>query len=236
MKERMKGFALGIVVAASLFGTVAYAAEGTQIEVFFRNITYMFDGVQKNESTEPGFIYNGTTYVPLRFIGEAMGKKVEWDGDHNTVWIGKREGNFDYIADLNYARADGEARNNAFFDNVLHIAGSVYENKGIKVKLMKSDGSNTAATGSIDYNLDGKYSTFTGSAGVDDTTKNSNATGTVVILGDGKVLTSFDTLRGGDHPKDFEVSVANITKLQIVFKTDNKDYITIDLVNGKLFD
>ncbi|UUZ83196.1 copper amine oxidase N-terminal domain-containing protein [Paenibacillus sp. P26] len=37
----------------------------------------------------PGQIINESTYVPLRFVGEALGNKVGWDGDTYTVTIEK---------------------------------------------------------------------------------------------------------------------------------------------------
>ncbi|MGO4276406.1 stalk domain-containing protein, partial [Paenibacillus sp. TAF58] len=43
---------------------------------------------QKAPSDGKGFIYEGSTYVPLRFISEALGKKVEWDEENETIWIG----------------------------------------------------------------------------------------------------------------------------------------------------
>ncbi|MBP1155327.1 MULTISPECIES: peptidylprolyl isomerase [unclassified Paenibacillus] len=49
-----------------LTGSVAYAS-GTQIEVYFNKLKYMFDGIEKKPTAEQGegFIYNGTTYVPV---------------------------------------------------------------------------------------------------------------------------------------------------------------------------
>lgn len=35
------------------------------------------------------FIVDGTVYLPARVVGEAVGKSVEWDGQTNTVYIGK---------------------------------------------------------------------------------------------------------------------------------------------------
>lgn len=38
------------------------------------------------------FVYNGTTYLPVRAIGEALGKAVQWEGAVNSVYLGKHEG------------------------------------------------------------------------------------------------------------------------------------------------
>jgi len=35
----------------------------------------------------PPFIYNSRTYVPLRFVSEALGKEVEWDEQNRAVYI-----------------------------------------------------------------------------------------------------------------------------------------------------
>ncbi|WP_127533886.1 copper amine oxidase N-terminal domain-containing protein [Paenibacillus kobensis] len=34
---------------------------------------------------------NGRTYVPLRFVSEAFGEKVEWDSVNQFVWIGSKD-------------------------------------------------------------------------------------------------------------------------------------------------
>ncbi|NHN30878.1 peptidylprolyl isomerase [Paenibacillus agricola] len=95
MNDKVKGLVLGLTIGVMLTGSIAYAS-GSQIEVYFKNIKYMFDGYEKNPTLEQGegFIYNGTTYVPLRYISETLGKEVQWDGDTETIWVGKK-------ADLN---------------------------------------------------------------------------------------------------------------------------------------
>ncbi|GMX66142.1 hypothetical protein Elgi_54130 [Paenibacillus elgii] len=91
MNDKLKGLALGLSLGVMLTGSVAYAS-GTQIEVYFKQLKYMFDGVEKKPTAEQGqgFIYNGTTYVPLRFVSEALGKEVSWDENSGTIWVGKQ--------------------------------------------------------------------------------------------------------------------------------------------------
>ncbi|SDN84617.1 foldase protein PrsA [Paenibacillus sp. yr247] len=87
MNDKMKGLIVGLTIGSLLSGTAAFAAS-SQIEVAFRSLTYMFDGVEKAPADAKGFIYEGSTYVPLRFVSEALGKKVEWDEENGTIWIG----------------------------------------------------------------------------------------------------------------------------------------------------
>lgn len=96
MKQRVQGMVTGFLVAILLFGVTAYAATGTQnIAVIYRDIKLYIDGVliipkDANGSIIEPFIYNGTTYLPVRALGEAFGKSMEWDGNTNSVYIGGR--------------------------------------------------------------------------------------------------------------------------------------------------
>ncbi|MDB5053525.1 MAG: peptidyl-prolyl cis-trans isomerase [Bacilli bacterium] len=89
MKDKFKGILLGLVVGVLISSTVVYAAAGTQIEVYFKNLKYTFDGVEKTPTKGKGFIYEGTTYVPIRFISEALGKTVHFNDQTETVVVGK---------------------------------------------------------------------------------------------------------------------------------------------------
>lgn len=86
MKDKVKGLVLGALLGSAITGTAAYAS-GVQIEVFFRPLTYIFDGVEKSPSEGQGFIYEGSTYVPLRFVSEALGKEVGWDEATGTIMV-----------------------------------------------------------------------------------------------------------------------------------------------------
>lgn len=58
-------------------------------------LKYVFNGVEKvPDSNGQGFIYKGTTYVPLRFIGESLNKEVSWDDDTGAIWVSNDPGDF----------------------------------------------------------------------------------------------------------------------------------------------
>lgn len=69
-------------------GTPA-ASHGTlTTDITYRNIKVNLDGKALKLSAEP-FIMNsnGTTYLPLRAIAEALGLEVNWEGSSSTVYI-----------------------------------------------------------------------------------------------------------------------------------------------------
>lgn len=41
------------------------------------------------------FASNGTTYLPVRAVSEALGKEVTWDGDTATIYVGEVPGQTD---------------------------------------------------------------------------------------------------------------------------------------------
>ena len=50
------------------------------------DLAVYFEIDSKVPEKEP-FIYDGTTYLPVRAVGEAVGKTVGWDGKTNTVTL-----------------------------------------------------------------------------------------------------------------------------------------------------
>lgn len=85
------------VLALCLLVTPALAASKTvQATLTYRDIKIIVDGEEitptdvNGASTEP-FIIDGTTYLPLRAISEAIGCSVDWDETTNTVQISKNQ-------------------------------------------------------------------------------------------------------------------------------------------------
>lgn len=91
--QRMKDVCLGATVAALVMGAApaAYATVANMdIPVMFSNIKIVVDGKELKTDKEP-FIYEGTTYLPVRAVGEAVGKNVTWDAASKTVMLGETE-------------------------------------------------------------------------------------------------------------------------------------------------
>lgn len=92
-KWNAASFLSGIVVAlliGCLVGS-AVAKSGTQTaELTYRNIKVELDGKSvalkdaNGNAVEP-FIIDGTTYLPVRAVSEALGLEVGWNADTNTV-------------------------------------------------------------------------------------------------------------------------------------------------------
>jgi hypothetical protein len=95
MKNNIKSFVLGFMACAAISTTTVFATDSTPIDVYFKKLKYVFNGIEKAPaSTEQGFIYQGTTYVPLRFVSESLDKELRWDGDTGTISISNKAGEF----------------------------------------------------------------------------------------------------------------------------------------------
>lgn len=69
---------------------VAFAkVANMSIPVSYNNIKVIVDGKELQTSKEP-FTYEGTTYLPIRAVAEAVGKDVTWDGNTKTVYLGEK--------------------------------------------------------------------------------------------------------------------------------------------------
>lgn len=95
MLKEMKGFVTGVAVTlvVSITACIVFASSGEQkISALFDNIKVLINGSEveltdaNGNAVEP-FIYNGTTYIPVRAVAGAFGKEVSWDADNKEVII-----------------------------------------------------------------------------------------------------------------------------------------------------
>lgn len=95
-KDKIKGFVLGLCVALVISSGAVFASSLSKtVTAFYNNIKLVIDGKEitpkdANGNVVEPFIIDGTTYLPVRAVSEALGKEVDWDGTSNTVYIGEK--------------------------------------------------------------------------------------------------------------------------------------------------
>ena len=91
MKKVILGLIIGIVIST---GTIYAKQINDTIEIAYNNIKILSFRTRVHsrkeiptESYVEPFIYEGTTYVPIRAISQAFGKRVDWNDETKTVEI-----------------------------------------------------------------------------------------------------------------------------------------------------
>ncbi|MCR8629947.1 copper amine oxidase N-terminal domain-containing protein [Paenibacillus radicis (ex Xue et al. 2023)] len=98
-RDKLKGFVMGACIFALLASVGTAFADGklTNINVVQGGLKLFVDGklIKPTDSdgkiVEP-FIYDGTTYLPLRALSNALTnnqKEVKWDGDTSSIYVGQ---------------------------------------------------------------------------------------------------------------------------------------------------
>lgn len=154
MKKKVYFKVLGATILALVLGcTSAIAKQSTEnIQVSYSDIKMVVNGVpvepkDANGSKIEPFIYNGTTYLPVRAVGDAFGQQVTWDGNTKTVYIGDAPNSNMYLTDVCPP-----------YDYTYYHSGETFEMDGKKY----NSGSFyfysiNNMQGDALYNLDGKY-------------------------------------------------------------------------------
>lgn len=95
-KDKIKGFVIGIVAASVAISATAFAQNIQKtLNAVYRDIKLVVNGntttpKDANGNVVEPFIVDGTTYLPVRAVAEALGQEVSWDGETSTVYIGEQ--------------------------------------------------------------------------------------------------------------------------------------------------
>lgn len=233
MKRKSK-FILALVLML-VFSTVVFAARKVNITVTYDNIKVVVDGREvqfgkdtKGKQIEP-FIYNGTTYLPLRAVAEALGKQVQWDKNTNTAFLGDGVVNTGEVNvalteimkpfskdDTQVIAKDGDYKK-------VTLAGKEYNN-GLLFKTYSDE------KGHANFNLEGKYTNLTGLLGADQ----EGTTVKVDFIGDGNLLQSYDIV-SGQLPVNVNLNVTGVRLLEIKYEREYKEYWKSNTVFADVF-
>lgn len=231
-KSYIKGLVTGIA------GTAFFITSITSVDAFeqyYKNVKAVINAINIYVDGEPVVLQStpltieNKTYLPLRDIGEVLGKEVTWDGANNSILIGEQQRSYRPSIGLSQLEPIyGETnRNNGYkTDDYINkgYGGKYYlesEEEGGEISLFKEKFSTLNAIafldgGSVAYNLyDNKYYSIHGLAGVDDTNPDSDTIGVVKFYGDGKEIATITTGTKRDEPIPFEVDISGVKKLEI---------------------
>ena len=91
MKEKLKGIIIGIVIGVMITASSVIASSGAiQKLLHYNDIKITMNGNEIRPADANGnyvepFIIDGTTYLPVRAVSNALGLYVDWDANTNTV-------------------------------------------------------------------------------------------------------------------------------------------------------
>ncbi len=215
MKRRLQGLIAGMLIGAMLTGGIAIAANTTTLyNVLANGIKIVVDGQKLNPTDASGnkvepIIYNGTTYLPVRAVANALGKAVYWDGPNYTVYLGNMNGKLEYptveLEDLK---------------SINHVAKStkrLTDNYGNKYGRAIYNAPNNYQ---FQYLLNMKYSRFKATLYVPEGETDENVR-YLTIVADGKTIYTSPEMTRASAPVKIDVNVTGYNDVRIEFNDDN---------------
>ena len=222
MFKRFQGFVIGCLFCI-LLTSVVFAKTGTEtIQALYNNIKIYVDGIKietkdvNGNNVEP-FIYNGTTYLPVRAVGESIGKTVTWDGATQSVYLGVTPGEKQFLTNIcePFQSQSYDGPYNSENGRSFKMAGKSYTN-GFA---MQSPGFNSYLDCYAIYNLDGNYKLLSFIAGhIDGTRIDDNAELFVYI--DDKLYQK-DIIKVDALPQKYSIPLNGALKVKIELKTNS---------------
>ena len=211
MKKRLQGLIAGVLIGATITGGVVFAANTTTLyDVIANGIKIVIDGQKLNPTDANGnkvepIIYNGTTYLPVRAVANALGKAVYWDGPNYTVYLGNMDGGLEYptieIEDM-ISISDDIEQTDRLTDNY----GNRYS------RAIISGGYGYTAQ----YLLNMKYSKFKATLYVPEG-EDDDIASYLTIEADGKTVYTSPKMNNASRPIDIDVDVTGCNDIKIKF-------------------
>lgn len=211
-KEKMKSALAGFLVGVLLVGSISFAAStGTLYDVLTGGIRIVVDGKELHPTDANGnrvepFIYNGTTYLPVRAIANATGKAVYWDGPEFTVYLGDMDGELEYptvkIEDMT-SIADSVYKTDMLTDNYGNRYSHAIYNRDYDYDFFR-------------YLLNMKYSRFKGTLYIPKG-ETDNDTCYLTIVADGKTIYTSPEMNKASRPVDIDVNLRGYNNVAIYY-------------------
>lgn len=217
MSKRFSGIICGFLIAMLATSAVCFASQKTDtLKILYRDIKLSINGEiitprdAAGNIVEP-FASNGTTYLPVRAVGEALGRTVDWDNETSTVIIGGKP-----LKVVNLTSQIPLSMNRTRFE--INKSGDytaiVLEPYAISVD---TNGWYDFSE-KIEYDLKGKAVKLTGTLMKPIVSDLGSAKIQLIFRNEkNEVIFKTDTIRNKDRARDFEVDVTDCERLVIEF-------------------
>ena len=217
-----------LTLCAALTAGTALAANTVYrtITVEYSGIKLVIDGVEitpkdVNGTTVEPFIYNGTTYLPVRAVGNAIGKQVTWDGENQTIYLGDVPGetNTTFLNPYDY-RIKGYTK--------------AYNNDATKTFSMMGDKYTQGVTfwggGSAYFNLNGLYSSVSFDVGHLDNGWSNDCT--LFVYADDDIVAEIE-LSGDMQTTHHEIDVSHALQMRLIVEGSSGEYGDANIIGIK---
>ncbi|MBP3337158.1 MAG: NPCBM/NEW2 domain-containing protein, partial [Clostridia bacterium] len=211
MKKRLQGLITGILIGATITGGTVLAANTTTLyDVIANGIKIIVDGQTLNPTDVNGnkvepIIYNGTTYLPVRAVANALGKAVYWDGPNYTVYLGDTDGKLEYPSAYLTENNIGVEFKNVYQHQLTDNYGNTYR-EGLYLY-----GNCTA-----EYLTNMKYSRLKGTLYIPNGITSSNV-GQMKVVADGKLIYTSPKMDKTSRPVNFDINIRGYNHIKIEF-------------------
>lgn len=224
-RNTFKGMAIMLAIVLLVNGLVVFAqniqAQISDVNIFVNGVKLTMKDSQGN--TLQPLVYNGSVYIPVRAVSEAVGKPVTWEGKTKSVYVGKAPNATTPALWLfsdwdNLFTWEGEWWRGGECKDVL---GKIY-NPNFSVRphdyVRRSGESYTNAT----FNANGNYSKISGTFSRFFGKRANKFDGTLKIYGDDNLLYNA-TLQPGAQPIDFNVDITGYLQVKIEISSNRSD-------------
>lgn len=231
MKREVKTFLAGAALSALVLTSVPTMAERVSktTELFYNDIKVVINGNRADLKDAAGntvdpFVIDGTTYLPVRAVANALDQAVSWDAKTQTVYIGKNDEISQpsvWVKDLESftgrpvgMSADALEFGGYDYNNYLTSnSGKVFQN------YWNPYGDNTS------FLVNGKYKSFRGTLYLTKQYKDTVHAYRMLVYGDDEVIYTSETVKSGALPVDFDVDIAgySVVKTVIQYKYGNRE-------------
>lgn len=207
MKQRVQGIVIGMVIMSLIYAMPVLAAFIDKYITVQTGVNiYVNDNLLKptdaNGNPVEPFIYEGTTYLPVRAIANAFDTDVKWEGKTGSVYVGKH-------------KSDEPA---VLLQDLDYFTGKDFKFKTSEKDNLGKNQTNVLYGYSIEnvYKINGKYTSIAGTLFQFYESRSSSWPSNIKIYGDGKLLYEAD-MNKGIEPIDFNIDITGVLELKVDF-------------------